>query len=374
MFWIFFLSFFLFPEIGPEKIYTLKECIDVAISNNQDILLAKGEMELARQRYKEAVSIKYPQLYFDAYYAKHDLVFPVVLIFPHGGFLLPEDRNLSYGAKITLSQILYAGGKIKLVKNQAQLYYKEKESDYYKRLNEIYFDVKKNFYDALYYKKRMQYFKKILKEKNSDSFVIEYKDASLNYEDSIDALKKSMGMEFTSEIEINGEFEVKMEKLDERKLIAKAFEYRPEIESYSVWEKLNELSVRLSYSERRPSLKIISSYDYLADPLNETEKWKRNWELGIVLSLPVFDGFASWSRWQQKKIALKQVRLNKAKVEDDIRYEIRRILRKFNNTVDKYNILKVKSDNYLKLLEVTHENVILWEKLNYLTGSQIAKD
>jgi len=360
--------FFLFLS---GKSFTLKDCIEIAEKNNEELLFAKTELDLAKEKYREALSMRYPQLLFDAYYAKHKLIFPSILSFPYGGFLLPQDRDISYGAKITFSQLLYSGGRVKLIKTQAELYYKERKAYYLKKLNELYFDVKKIFYRSVYHKKRIELLKEIYEEKKDDYILLEIEDAEADYKNSIAELKRVMGVEFSEDINVEGELVERTERIDKEKIIAKAFEYRPDLKGYTEWEKLSELSARLVYLERRPNLKIFSTFDYLADPYSREERWKKNWEVAVVLSFPLFDGFAGWSRWRQKKLILKQSRIKKAALENDLRFEIEKTINEYERNVNKIEFLKKREKkDELKFLELLYENNILWEKLIYLTGEE----
>ena len=96
-----------------ERTLTLKESINIAISNNQPLLSAALDIKIAKQRLREARSIMFPQLAFDANYSRFETESPLLLSPPLGNTILPQKISTDideienyYTTKISLSQIL----------------------------------------------------------------------------------------------------------------------------------------------------------------------------------------------------------------------------------------------------------------------------
>ena len=70
-----------------------------------------------------------------------------------------------------------------------------------------------------------------------------------------------------------------------------------------------------------------ASYDWLGDDL---EKWERDWYISLNINLPLFEGGAVFSRLKQKKIQARQATIERAKIEDQIKLEVRKAFSEYN--------------------------------------------
>ena len=70
-----------------------------------------------------------------------------------------------------------------------------------------------------------------------------------------------------------------------------------------------------------------AAYDWLGD---DEENWERDWYVTLDINLPLFEGGAVFSRLKQKKIQARQASIERAKIEDKIKLEVRKAFSEYN--------------------------------------------
>ena len=100
-----------------------------------------------------------------------------------------------------------------------------------------------------------------------------------------------------------------------------AYKFRPEIKTTQYQETMDNISVNLINMERYPTIKIGASYDWLGDEKKSSEK---NWYVSLNINYPIFDGGAIFARLKQKKIKARQATIERSKIEEKIKLEVRK--------------------------------------------------
>ncbi|HCJ66812.1 MAG TPA: hypothetical protein DHV62_05655, partial [Elusimicrobia bacterium] len=131
-----------------------------------------------------------------------------------------------------------------------------------------------------------------------------------------------IGLELNTELTLKGELKVIAEELNLDKCLAWAYQYRPELKQIQVEEEIDTLSVNLALAERYPTLSLGVNYLFVGSIFPYPEK---NWSATVGISLPLFDGWAGWSRIRQSQTHLEQNKLKRVEWEDQINLEIRQV-------------------------------------------------
>ena len=144
-------------------------------------------------------------------------------------------------------------------------------------------------------------------------------------------------------IDIEGTLETEKLNLDLQQCILWAYQFRPEIKTTQYQESMDNIGVNLITMEKLPTVMLGASYDWLG---NDLEKWERDWYISLNINLPLFEGGAVFSRLKQKKIKARQATIERAKIEDKIKLEVRKAFSEYTfwyNKLSKIEESKTKS-------------------------------
>lgn len=347
VFWLFTGSSIYGEIVTPERILDLDECLRLALLNNESLLLLKKEYEIAQQRIRETNALFYPRLDFDFTYSRYQVAgdkeknpgIPYNYVFlPYTG--LKQDDY--YATQLSLTQHLYAGGRITNAKKLAQMNLKRVEIQTERKRNEIVYQTKKAFYDCLLFREKMRLYKEnynfleqIRKELSNQRISPEeerkisfhqsrlrsnFANAEYEFKQTKLYLLDVIGLELNTEIILKEELKVIPNELNLEKGLAWAYKYRPELKQIQVEEEIDTLSVNLALAERNPTLSLGVNYLFVGPIIPYPDK---NWSATVGISLPLFDGWAGWSRIRQSQIHLEQNKLKRVEWEDQINLEIR---------------------------------------------------
>lgn len=340
---------------------TLDEAIEIALRDNRDILLKKEEVKRAKEKLKEVRAQILPELSFRS---------SVLEILDY------YEKDVSTSSnQISVKQPLYTGGKISgnIQKNKYGIEIGKALLD--KTVLEIIFNVKKTFYTLILAK---EYAKingliinntknhlKVLTERYhygqaSESELIRLRQALttveyvLNYslnqiKEMETVLKNTLYLEKDIEIEPIGEFVYEPIEVAFNEIYLKALKERPELHLYEMQEKINNLQKEIVKAELLPN--VYASWDYYLNRSNSpgvvSQGWENHQVMGVVISWPIFDGFATQAKIRQAELDLKETKLLKEKIVTDIILELKNAYLELNDAISK---LKAK-DAEIKFYE-----------------------
>ncbi len=368
----------LYSQQLTERTLTLEESAGLAISNSQQLLSAAQDIQIAKQRLKEARAIMYPQLEFNANYSRFNAESPLFLSPLLGNTILPQktireldDIENYYTTKISLSQVLWSGTKLSSTKKFAETEFKTAESDYDAIKNKTVATAAKNFYKLLSMQKKLDICKAALEKlsgrKNDNTnlknrFLADRnigkikaigekikKDLEIARIDFLD----SIGIELNTIFAIKGELEYKKVTADLNKCLAWAAEYRPELKKTQLQEQMDALSVNLSLSGRYPTVALGGNYQL------EDTQWpfeKKSWNATVNLTLPIFDGGGQFARIKQKKYQHRKAQINRANISDTIKAEVRKSFIEYEYAIEKYE-KKTKEAEMLTAPSELYKNI-----------------
>ncbi len=347
-----------------ERTLNLATAIQVATLNNQELLVKREEIEIAEQKRKEALSFNYPKLGLEANYSLFHSTHPSILLSRSGAAYLPDNEDDFYMARVSLSQFIYTGGRIKTTKRQARENLKKVRLEYDIIKNKIAYETTRAFYKVLLITKERDVIKKQVEDMELILARIgkvsktgyPFERLYLEREDLITRLReketelrlsklnlnKVLGIELNTIVMLKGSLDYTPIEVDINKMVAWAFEYRPEVMIRQAEEAIDALSVSLSRAEWMPTLRLDTAYEYGGSV--DWDEGIEHWHTTLNLDLPIFAGWARWARVRQKKAERRKRTISKAQIKDSIRYEVR-------ESFERLESLKIRLEESKKNLE-----------------------
>lgn len=362
-----------------ERLFTLDESIVTAIHNSQELLSLSEQIEIAKNRINEARSQIYPKIDFNLSLSQFDNNTPTVLAPSFSSIYLPDtNKEIYYFTRFSLWQYLYAGGRYTTNLRLAEINLSKASSQYEAAKNEVVKETKKAFYDCLAagqkvktYEMTLNEIKELAEKKplqkarwalfsghvklNLLKARHESEKTALNFLDTI-------GLELYTLFELQGELSVLEAEYNLNKCLAWAYENRPELKKTQFEETIDSLKVNLSLTERYPTITLGANYEWVGDQFPLTNK---SWNATLNLSVPIFDGWASWARIKQRKNQAREGKIRRAKIEDQMRFEVRNAYLDYNFWINQLAAIKstqtkelepdAKLENMLLLIETTQQ-------------------
>jgi outer membrane protein len=119
----------------------------------------------------------------------------------------------------------------------------------------------------------------------------------------------------------------------DRAALYDALERRAALRALDAAVAAREDAVRIARADRLPTLGAAANFGYQAFPEQVTPfdtPWRRDWTVGMQLTLPVFDGFRTSGRVQQARGELEQTRLQRDRTRQGIELELEAALGEFD--------------------------------------------
>jgi outer membrane protein len=332
--------FFIIAPLGflhaDELSLTLDEALAFALRNNAGVLLKQEDVQKAKASIAESRAALMPALTAKASLAD-----------TRG--LYGKDVNQA-SSQLSVKQYLYKGGAIGNTIKQNEFFLAATEAGLDAAKQEIALNVKRAFYTLLLAEKFAALNKSILENTRahqaavkeryafgeaSESEVLSMEqalgrvqdayDSSLNELDSGRAvLNNVLFVQDDVVITLKGELSCEPEAVAYDEAFLKAMRMRPQIRQYEAQEKQSEKALEVAKADSRPS--VYASWDYYSATRATASAAKNNNDyniLGVTISWPVFDGWATKAKVQRALADLKQSRLSKEKVIKDIRLEVK---------------------------------------------------
>ena len=323
LFFVLLLEASIFAQ-NIERVLTVDECIKCALNINHDILLSKTSIAFAEQRAKEVETLYFPTIDINFNLSRYNNDFatiinsnylPVTILLPEGS------RDYFYSTRIALWQNIYNGGRIIATNRLAKINQEQVQNKLDTTKNEVVAKVKIQFYKNISIKTKIEIYKKYLSNKVNILLQEQLEMLQHEYELEMFNLLALIGLELDTVIDIEGHIKPQKLDLNLQQCLLWAYKFRPEIKTTQYQETMDNISVNLINMERYPTVKIGASYDWLGDDKNSSEK---DWYVSLNINYPIFDGGAIFARLKQKKIKARQATIERSKIEEKIKLEVRK--------------------------------------------------
>jgi outer membrane protein len=302
LFWLLASVAFCGQEEARESILGLRECVDLAIKNDPDIIDTTDQIHIGQLTEKKA---------------KKDLLLPTLNLETSYGpkldfFGRPIATESIYFSRASLEKPLYQGGELINSYRLGRKMTERARLDLFRRQAGITETTAKAYYDLLSAQENVRYNEELyeqarqtvalLKEKFAmgvalrvDVLEAEGRKNNIKYRlitarNGLTEAKGKMnvltGRDPESDIRVREEFPVPPLKTDVKTLTATALEQRPDLLYQKEDVAFNQLKVALGKSSRYPHLSVVGSYSWEGDQFPGEEK---EWAVGLKLTFSLFD-------------------------------------------------------------------------------------
>ncbi len=389
------IGFLSFSSISQEtRSFSMEEAKSFALENHLAILNSQNDIEIARQRIVETRGIGLPQVGITGSFNQF-INLPVQVV--SANFINPNapagetisfkaGTDFSSDASLQVNQILFDGSYI--IGLKAATFFLDFQKMVSTLSNEdIAFNViqayemaavaksNKAFIDSLVFSTE----KLVEKQKNylelgmilqEDMDQLNYSllsvkssqtVATINYENSMNMLKLSMGFPINGTIEITDTPKELMAKssLSEGNDIYQNIAYK--ISEKQV--RLSQYNVKLNQYKNLPSLSTFFKHSYTAyrNEFNffANEKWYPQTLWGLSLNIPVFSGLSRYARTASAKVELLTNENNLKQLEQNLQFQE---LQFRNNVKGAKSKLELQEQN-IALAKSIYENEIIKEQI-----------
>ena len=370
--------FFSFLSFSQERKLTLKECIQLATENNENLKNSKLEERISKALSREYLSIGLPQINLDGGLKyNHDVPKSLIDIsrFMPG---VPEgtEQEVQFGqaydgrVDLFINQMIFNGSYfvgLSAAKELVRLSEKLTKRDEI----DINISVRKAFYTVLNTKSRIElvnnnlerlqnllnettqlYQNGFIEKLDVDRIQVAYNNlnsekikADRLYELSKEVLNFQIGLPVGTNIELIGSLSEDI--VNNFSYNLNDFDYSKRIE-YSILQtdkNLKFYDLKNNRSQYYPQIYANYNYGYNTSSSNydlffESDRWKSFGTLGLKIIVPIFDGFLKRSKINQSKYKIEQVVNQMMFLERSINLQINQSIINYENTKESLTISK----------------------------------
>ncbi len=359
---IIFILLFTFPLFleAQEEVKTynlnLQEAIDLGLKNNYSLLNATKDVEAAKHKKWETITIGLPQINVGIDYLNNIKIQKSVVPAEFFGGNPGEFAEVEFGtkqnmnARATLSQLIFDGSYLVGLES-ARVYLKISENAKIKTQNEVkniiiqaYTNVLLARESVLILEKNKQNINKnlfeanetykngLIEEENVEQLQItslqinnSLQNAQRRAEIALNMLKLVLGVSIKDTVLLKDELEQLVKSYSEENFVTNNFEVSNNIDFLIGLnnKESKRLLVKYEKSKYLPSLAANLNFGYNAFSnefsfLNNNQKWFNYSNLGVGLNIPVFSSFGRNAKVQQAKIAEDQAAIQLKETQEKL--------------------------------------------------------
>ena len=315
----------------------LDECINLALENNLGYQISQSTVDLKEAKIEEAEGSKKTNVKFQGGYIRmNEEPDPEDIMEGDFSYLFSTGQGIPQ-ISFSISKVLYSGGKLEAIIEQAEADQTIAENDLKKKAHEIIFQVTQAYYGVLQAEGIKKVSEQALTQINAhldssqaileegmiapiDLNRIKSQKSNLEhnlikaengYKLAIYNLNSIMGIELENIIQLqnNLSYEPCNIKLDEA--LENSVQYRPEIKNLQQQRFMTEKMVEIAKSNKKPQIVM------------NLESGLSGWQVAVIGEVPIFDGGVNESKIKQAEINLSQVDLSEEQAKQMIELEVR---------------------------------------------------
>lgn len=366
--WVIIIFGLLIRPGFSQSALTLEDCLQLAFQNSRMLQVADLGAEAATEQVAEARAQLWPSVGLSGLYTRIGKITSFTI--PMGGvsrtfqFGTPNRVNLD----LKLQLPLFTWGRINSTIEMSQVGRSLAEVQRRQKKVELTDQVLRAFYAVLLNEEvvrlrqesivraerhlqtaqerfqagvvpRLELLRAEVELKNAQSA---WSEAQRNLDKSKIFLAKLIGRD-DRQVAVSGVFKFDPIRLNEEEVIAKATSARSDIQAIRLQQQMSQSQIALAKSGNKPNLFLFSGYNVVNgfDPLNP-DKFVDNYNIGVQLAMPLFDGFATSHKVQQAELQQHQIRLQEQEMKDLVRLQVRQAIVTLQQAEDK---IKTQEEN-----------------------------
>jgi outer membrane protein len=342
----------------PPLVLTLEKALTMALEQNRDLIIAGKDRDKAAAQVVEARSGALPQLSFTGTYVRN-IKKSVMFIPANTPVLNPTNTTQTlvigsdhvFQSGIQLTQPLF-DWKVGVALDIASTYREFSEEGVEATRQAVVLAVKKAFYGVMlaqrlvaanregldvvrqnYENVRSQYTHGAVAEFDLLRAEVEVANteplmtsAENNLALAKNALKNLLALPLGRDIAIGGEFTyegISAPALEDAR--ENAVKTNPLIRQLALQEEMYDKNISVEKSGYFPSLSLTGSYQWLTQDNTlqfRNYNWANTLNLGLQLSIPIFNGFRTQARLEQAEIEKEKVRYTRLRAEEGLKIQI----------------------------------------------------
>ena len=355
----------------------LTDTILLAFKNNKDIQIQEKEITIAGADILYATSALLPQINLQGTYTHNDKVL-VSNIF--SGYNNDNLVNLAF------SESVYNGGFNIANLKQAKLSLNVQQETLRAKKLDVEFDARRIYYGLL-----LAYETERIARDALEQAIAHYEDVKQMYKqgtasrfdllqsgvqvsllepdlvkarNDIDSLKADLNKLLARKVDFPIETKEKLSYsligIQEEEFLKIAYLERPEMKLKSYGIDIDKWEIQMAKSGYRPQVDIRAGYSYRSNNLgNMFNERQGNWNAGISVNIPIFEGFSTKAKVDAAKARFAQAKISKDNLVDQIAVDVRKACLGLKESEA---IIKSQKDNIgqareaLRIAEVSYAN------------------
>lgn len=364
----FIMPLLLFAQEGAQEL-SLKKAVGFAVEHNKQLQASQKDIELYKQKVREAISQGLPQINGTLNYSTN---FKYKMNFGDMTNTLKDQSTLALGAQ----QLIFSGQWILGIQTSRIA---EQLANQQVGLTEL--DIRESVYNSYYLilvserskdiiRQNLENMDKILKHTQNmyNAGTVEITDVDqirmtvgqlknnlLSMERTIEVnynlLRLQLGLQAGAKILLTDPLESFLSEDQHIKLTNQPFEINNNLQ-YQLMETqidLNKKMVGLQKWTYAPT--ISGTYSYTYKILKPTLDFSPKHSAGFTMDIPIFSGLQRKAQLEQAKITLEQTAINKSLLEDQLYLQEEQFKFELKNSIENYNLQKENIDVAQRVLE-----------------------
>lgn len=364
---------------------TIEQAVEIGLQNSKTLHASSMKVKSSEAKVKEIFASRLPSIKLSASYRRLSEVDPFSITTPFGTFNISPSILDNYSTQVSVFQPLFTGFRLVGSNDAAEHTAKATAEDYNKDRSELVYNIKNSYWN-LY---KANEIKKVADENvdqikahladarnlmnvgmltQNDLLKLEvqlsdalYKqvDANNSVKLAMVALNNVMSISLGTEIEIASASKVSTKIFDDlNKLVAAAYENRPEIKAADYRVKASESGVTIAKSSWYPQISLYGNY-YYSKPnqriLPTRNQFDGTWDAGVSLSMNIWDWLTTAHQTEQAEATLTQAGDMLGALKDNVTLEVTQNYLNVNQAKQKIEISELAVKQAEENLRVTSE-------------------
>ncbi|NIR47377.1 TolC family protein [candidate division KSB1 bacterium] len=358
-----------FSQDEPPTSLSLDEAIDLALRQNEDMLIADNDAQNAGALLREAWADAFPEITFSSIYTRNFkqpvFFFPDPMTGEQRAFRIGS-RN-SYVFNLTVDQPLYQAGKISGGIKAAQVFKKFSNEGYQAVKTNVILSVKKAFYTVQLNQQLLEINQQSLEQQlahlvNTRKLFREGQVSELdtlrawvdytnlqpqvfkaenNLRISENRLKELIGLDLEKPIELKDELEFEgTNGISLAELQEEALKKRPEFKQLEYQAQMLRHNIGVTRADLLPKLFFSGTYQSVAqsDKFDFGQGLQTSISGAVRLEVPIFNGFRDYARLQQAKLDFRNAEHKVNRFRDNLKIDVKSILLNVNEAAKRVQV------------------------------------